>query len=145
MTRVNGRSYPYFTGILRRKYGQLKGLADDLLSDRERVTHDMEHVGAVLLMFDPIADLDAIAPIRPYKVDRGRWHRDALKMLREANQPMTVIELAQRVIALRGVSEEDTRTRTSIVCGLHGVLGRLKGQGLVTASRGRPRRWAITR
>ena len=71
MTRA-ARPDLYFTGILRRKDAQLKGLAGDLLSDQARITRDMEHVGAVLLMFDPAADLDTIAPIRPYKPARGR-------------------------------------------------------------------------
>ncbi|HEX3920468.1 MAG TPA: hypothetical protein VHW60_24265 [Caulobacteraceae bacterium] len=141
MTRA-ARPNLYFTGILKRKYGQLKGLAADLLEDRPRIATDMEHVGAVLLMFDPAADLDAIAPIRPYKPARGRWNRDAMKVLREANGPLTAIELARRVIMLRGVPDEDTRTRTSIVCSLHAVLRRLERQGLVTVT-GKPRRWAI--
>jgi hypothetical protein len=141
MTRAR-RPNLYFTGILRRKLGQLKGLAGDLFSDQAQIAADMEHIGAVLLMFDPAADLDAIAPIRPYKAHRGRWSRDALKVLREANQPLTAIELAQRVIKLRGVADEDTRTRASIVCGLHAVLERLEGRGVVR-EQGSPKRWAI--
>jgi hypothetical protein len=143
MTRA-ARPNLYFTGILRRRYGQLKGLALDLLQDRARIAADMEHVGAVLLMFDPAADLDQIAAIRPYKPARGRWNRDAMKVLREANCPLTAIELARRVIALRDVPDDDTRTRTSIVCSVHAVLRRLERQGLVRAT-GKPQRWAIAR
>jgi hypothetical protein len=141
MTR-GARPNLYFTGILRKKLGRLKGQAAELFADRERIARDIEHVGAVLLMFDPAADLDAIAPIRPYKPARGRWNRDAMKVLREANRPLTTVELAQRVIMLRGVADEDTRTRASIVCGLHAVLKRLERQGLV-AGVGRPKRWAV--
>ena len=144
MTR-GARPNLYFTGILRKKYGQLKGLSGELLADRVRIARDMEHVGAVLLMFDPAADLDAIAPIRPYKPTRGRWNRDAMKVLREANAPLTVIELAQRVIMLRGVTDDDTRTRVSIVCSLHAVLRRLERMGLVEVTSGRPKRWSIVR
>ena len=143
MTRAS-RPNIYFTGILRRKYGQLKGLAGDLLSNQAKVGRDMEHVGAVLLMFDPAADLDAIPAIRPYRGQRRRWNRDAMKILRETNQSLTVIEIAQRVIMLRGVAADDTRTRTSIVCGLHAVLGRLERQGLVTVT-GKPSQWSIAR
>jgi hypothetical protein len=141
MTRA-ARPNLYFTGILKRKYGQLKGLSAELLEDRARIARDMEHVGAVLMMFDPGADLDAIATIRPYKPQRGRWNRDAMKVLREASGPLTVIELAQRVIRLRDVADEDTRTRSSIVCSLHAVLRRLERRGLVVGA-GRPKRWAI--
>jgi hypothetical protein len=141
MTR-GARPNLYFTGILRRKYGQLKGRATDLLEDRERIAVDMEHIGAVLLMFDPAADLAAIVAIRPYKPERGRWNRDAMKLLREAGEPIAAIELARRLITHRGVADDDTRTRNSIVCGLHGVLNRLERQGLVVRI-GKPRRWSV--
>jgi hypothetical protein len=140
---VARRPHLYLTGALRKKYAQLKGLAGDLLSDQAAIARDMEHLGAVILMFDPSEDLAAIAPIRPYKPMRGRWNRDALKVLREANRPMTVVELARRVIALRSVADEDTRTRTSIVCGLHAVLGRLEKRGFVESSGPRPKCWQI--
>jgi len=141
MTRAR-RPNLYFTGILRRKLGQLKGLAAEPSADQARIAADVEHVGAVLLMFDPAADLNAIAPIRPYKAHRGRWSRDAMKMLREANGPLTVAELAQRVMMLRGIGEDDTRTRASIVCRLHAVLERLEGRGLVRTGNA-PKRWAV--
>lgn len=142
MTR-GARPNHFGIGMLRRKYAQLKGQAGDLLSDHAQLATDLEHVGAVILMFDPAADLDAIAAIRPYKAHRGRWNRDAMKVLREADGPLTVVELAQRVVMLRGVADEDTRTRTSIVCSLHAVLRRLERRGWVVVSEGRPKRWAI--
>jgi hypothetical protein len=142
MTR-GARPNHYGIGMLRKKYAQLKGRADELFEDHAQLATDMEHVGAVLLMFDPAADLDAIAAIRPYKAHRGRWNRDAMKVLREANSPLTVIELAQRVVMLRDVADDDTRTRVSIVCSLHAVLKRLERRGWVTVSGGRPKRWAV--
>ena len=140
MTRPR-RPNLYLTGALRRKYGQLLGEARDLLADRPRIKADLEHVGAVLRMFDPDADLAAITPIRPYKARRGRWNRTALKILREANAPMRGRDLARRVMLAHGL-EPDFRTMVSIECSLQAVLLRLHRMGLVTIT-GKPRRWSI--
>jgi hypothetical protein len=86
MTRPR-RPNLYLTGALRRKYGQLLGEARDLLADRPRIKADLEHVGAVLRMFDPDVDLAAITPIRPYKARRGRWNRTALKNCGKPTHP----------------------------------------------------------
>jgi hypothetical protein len=144
MTR-GARPNLYFTGILRRKYGQLKGRATQPDADLALIVRDLEHVGAVLLMFDAAADLDAIPAIRPYKPHRGRWSRDAMKVLREANGSLTVAELAKRVAMLRDVSDGDEQTRQSIICSLHAVLRRLERRGFVVVTRERPMRWAAVR
>jgi len=67
-------------------------------------------------MFEPGADLATIPTIRQYKPRRGRWNRDAMKVLREANGPLAVAELAQRAAMLRDVSADDGPTRQSIIC-----------------------------
>ena len=125
-------------------YGQLKGESADLFADHGRIKTDMEHVGAVLRMFDQGIDLATIRPIRPYKPRRSRWSRTALKILREANAPMRGRDLARRVMAERGIDPNDFRTMVSIECSMQAVLLRLARRGLVVVS-GKPRRWAIAR
>src|SRR5258708_38445348 len=83
----------YLVMALRRRYGQAKGAGN---------ASDVEHLGAVILMFEPGADLAAIAPIRLYKPHRERWSRTALHILRTANAPMRARELARRVMAEHG-------------------------------------------
>jgi len=140
MTRPR-RPNLYLTGALRRKYGQLLGEARDLFADRARIKADLEHVGAVLRMFDPDVDLTTIKPIRPYREKRQRWSRDALAVLRKANEPMTARALANRVLTGRGVPLT-VPNQQRVECSLHAVLERLEGRGVVRASE-HPKRWAI--
>ncbi|SRR5258708_5082816 len=123
----------YLVMALRRRYGQAKGAGN---------ASDVEHLGAVILMFEPGADLAAIAPIRLYKPHRERWSRTALHILRTANAPMRARELARRVMAEHGADPDDEARLFSIQCSVQAVLGRLADQGAVVIS-GKPRRWSI--
>src|ERR1019366_1909822 len=100
----------YIVLTLRRKYGQLKGLLAYGNGDPQ-LTPDLGHVGAVLLMFAPDTDLDAIPLTRPYKLNRGRWSRTALQILRTANEPMTPTDLAHAVMLAKGLDPTDLATR----------------------------------
>src|SRR3984957_3871397 len=106
----------YLVMALKRRYGQAKGAHDAAAVD---------HLGAVILMFEPGADLAAIPSIRPYKAHRERWSRTALHVLRTANAPMRARELARRVMALPGVDPNDEARLFSIQCTVQAVLGRL--------------------
>ena len=121
---INRRRMPgrqaYVVTALRRKYAELKGLGDEAA---------MAHVGATLLLFSLSQDLAAIPAIRPYKGARERWMRTMLDTLRKANRPLTGRELAYAVMRERDVPLSDIKRLKSIECGLHGVLGRLEGQG----------------
>jgi hypothetical protein len=60
-------------------------------SDRLRLMSDLTHLAAVIRMFAPGEDVEAIKPVRQWRNRRGRanWSRLALDVLREANAPMT--------------------------------------------------------
>ena len=137
------RPYLYVINALRLKYGRLKGLLAANAGSNQ-LASDLAHVGAVLLMFDPGADLDAIPVRRPYKPHRERWSWTALRILRTADRPLRARELARMVMVAQGVDPTDHGRLVSISCGLQGVLGRLAAQGLVYTV-GKPRRWAVTR
>jgi hypothetical protein len=104
---------------------------------------DLAHLGAVILMFSPCEDLGAIAPIRPYKANRERWSRTALRILRTAERPLRTRELARMIMRARGVDLEDERRLVSIACTLQAVLGRMAVQGLIRVT-GKPRRWSVS-
>ncbi|HEY8004165.1 MAG TPA: hypothetical protein VIE16_08055 [Phenylobacterium sp.] len=135
------RPYLYVIRALREKYGKLKGLLAASPGSNQ-LASDLAHVGAVLAMFDPDADLDAVPVIRPYKPSRERWSRTALRILRTADRPLRARELARMVMVAQGVDPSDQRRLVSISCGLQAVLGRLADQGLVVTT-SKPRRWAV--
>ena len=132
----------YVIAALRRRYAKSKGELGDLFCDRERIKADMAHLGAVLVMFAPDADLAAIRPIRPYKAQGRRWSRTALDILRTANRPLKAFELARLVMSRQGVAP-DRRTMMTIAYSLQAVLARLQQRGLVVTT-GKPRRWSVT-
>lgn len=140
MTRAR-RPYLYVINALRQKYGKLRGF---LIVDpgSNQLADDLAHLGAVLRMFDPEIDLEAVPVIRPYKVKRERWSRTVLKVLRTSDRPLRALEIARTVMAMHGVDPDDRERMFSISCSLQAVLGRLAVKGLVAVT-DRPRRWAI--
>lgn len=140
MTKAR-RPHLYVINALRLKYARLKGQLA-LAPGSNQVVTDMAHVGAVLDMFDPALDLDAIPMRRPYKAQRERWSRTALRILRTSDKPLRARELARLVMTAHGVPLDDHKRLLSISCGMQAVLGRLQAQGLVVTT-GKPRRWAV--
>jgi hypothetical protein len=128
----------YALHALRRKYGQALGRLK--IGDPD-AAGDLEHLGPVILMFSPSEDLSAIKPIRPYPVNRDRWNREALTIMREERAPMTAREIAKRLLTARGV-EHTYRNLQRVECSLYVVLERLEGRGVVRESEA-PRRWAL--
>ncbi len=125
---------------LRRQYAKTLGLVE---TGDTTATQDLAHLAAVIRMFSPFEDLTAILPIRPYQPNRRRWSRDALDILREANGPMTVRELAERVLAGQG-AVVTWRALQGVEASLSAVLTRLERRGMV-AGADRPRLWSLPR
>src|SRR5580765_6351448 len=89
-----------------------------LLENRKqakRLATDMRHVEAVIRMFKPDYDLTAIAAKRRNKSNpwfkRGTLFRSAVDALRRAEAPMTWRELAQALIAAKGVTATSKQFR----------------------------------
>lgn len=126
---------------LKRKYGELKGRDAYLFADHAAIRADMAHVGAVLAMFDPGADLAAIPARRPKKPNGGRWTRTALGILKRANRPLKAYELARLVMSELGVPPRPrdavlNRMRLAVVARAAGGAG-LGAVGRETATMGR--------
>jgi hypothetical protein len=140
MTKAR-RPHLYVINALKRRYGLAKGqLAANPGSNQAAV--DLAHLAAVLVMFDPELDLASIPTVRPYKAQRERWSRTALRILRTSDRPLRARELARMVMTAHHVPLEDHKRLLSISCGLQAVLGRLQAHGLVYTV-GKPRRWAV--
>jgi hypothetical protein len=127
----------YVIAGLRRRYAKTLGL----IQAGGDHGQDLAHLGAVIRMFSPEADLAAIAPVRPYRENRQRWVRDALTVLRAANEPLTAREVAKRVLAARG-APLDPRNVKRGECALYAALATLEGDGVERTSN-RPKRWAL--
>ena len=127
---------------LRRQYGKTLGLLHSAHGDRVKLMADLAHLAAVIRMFRPGEDVEAIRPIRP-SVDRGatfrrQWSRLALDVLREAKEPLATREIAKRVAAREG--NTDPLAMVSIECSLHATLPK---RDCVVRVEGSPKRWAV--
>jgi len=122
---------------LKRQYGKTLGF----IGAGEDRADDLAALARVIRMFATDADLAEIKPIRPYPPNRDRWTRDALTILRQANEPMTARALARRVLEARGVALT-RRNLQRTECSFHATLERLEGDGVIRVGDG-PKRWAV--
>ena len=103
---------------------------------------DLAHLGAVIRMFAPEADVEAIKPIRGWTNRRGgnptKWARLALDILRQASAPMTSREITRRIMREEGLA--GSRTLYAIDCSLQVTLDKRVGEGIARVA-GSPKRW----
>ena len=130
----------YVLSGLRRQYAVTLGS----IRAGDNRAEDLAHLAAVLLMFSPAEDLSAIAPVRPYRANRGRWLAKALAVLRTANEPLSARALARRIMAAEGIPQADYKWFKALECGLYATLSALEGDGVVALA-GRPKRWMVER
>lgn len=120
---------------LRRKYAERLGAYDHAA---------LAHLAPVILMFSPDEDIAAIKPIRHHADHSGGkrqlWLGLALDILRTANGPMSVGEVAQRIAADRQIT--GLGARESIKSALNNAFKRREGDVLVAVGNG-PRRWSV--
>jgi hypothetical protein len=91
---------------------------------------DLTHLDATLRLFDPTIRLTEIRPRRRYV--RNAWfrHGECLRLiydaLREAAQPVTTRELAERIMQIKALPAADARTRDLLQRTLLASLNRAK-------------------
>ena len=123
---------------LKRQYAKTLGFIR-LGEDRAA---DLDHLAAVIHMFNPAEDLTAIKPIRPYRPKRERWNREAIAILKASGAPMTSREIAEAILEARGIpyTYQDMKR---IQCSLYADMARLEGRGVNTVADA-PRRWLLS-
>lgn len=120
---------------LRRRYAETLG--------GQHPADDLEPLAAVIRMFSPSEDLNAIEAIRPYVNRRGRWGpvwaRATIEVLRTANAPMSAAEIARRVLADRGMDGDQAAFKNV----QSSILTTLRTKPGVFRSGGGPVRWSL--
>ena len=99
------------TGLTKRR-AELSGEADTLRTRLAAIGTDLGHLDAVIRQFDPEHDIAGIRPKRPRGPNTarpGEMSRYVLGVLREAQGPLTTVEVAQRFMTDRGVDAADGR------------------------------------
>jgi hypothetical protein len=117
-------------------------------AERVRLATDMQHVEAVLKMFDPEYNVRAIAARASRRRIRGSSVAPCSGKpwaLRNATAPMTVTEIAHAVLAANNLTEVATRKRRlGIERGIRATLEDHAGKGTVERiGEGVPKRWKL--
>jgi len=107
----------------------------------------MIHVEAVIRLFDPAYNVRSIAARRRYKGNawfkRGTILRHALDVLRKAQGPLTARELAERMLAARGVVGVTPKAMRSLIASVQTSLVNHEGKTVRRVGEGMPGRWQI--
>jgi len=74
---------------------------------------------------------------------RGTLFRAALDVLRGATAPMTVREVADAILAAKGIRDATAKQRAGIEAGVRSSLENHAGKTVERVGEGVPRRWRI--
>ena len=115
---------------LRDKRSELAGLVKSLEQKLGEHRSALTHLDATLRLFDPEIRPEEIRPRQPRT--RSVWFRpgECLRLvydvLRDASQPLTTREIAERVTGMKGLANGDERSRALIQKVVLGSLGRAR-------------------
>ncbi len=130
-----------------RLHADLGGRILENRKEAKRLAESMKHVEAVIRLFDPAYDVTRIAARRRYKGNawfkRGTILRHALDVLRKAQGPLTAREIAERMLAARGVAGPTPKAMRSLIASVQTSLVNHDGKTVVRAGEGMPARWRI--
>jgi hypothetical protein len=112
-----------------------------------RLAEDAKAVEAVIRMFDPEFNARAISARRRVTGNpwfkRGTLFRHAIDTLRTAVAPLTVRELADAVLAAKGITDATERQHEMLQQALRSSLENNVGKTVERAAEGIPMRWRI--
>lgn len=139
-------NHPTLSALIK-LHAEIGGKIIDNKKQAKKLAQDMQHVEAVIRMFAPGYNVASIAAKRRNKSNpwfkRGTLYRSALDVLREAGEPLTARQIAERVLARRHVTNATTKQVRDLQAGIHSSLRNHKGGGVVIAGEGLPRRWTL--
>lgn len=121
---------PHVISALSNKRAELAGIVNQLERQLEQQQANLAHLDATMRLFDPDIRPNKIRP----KQQRARsiWFRpgECLRLiydaLREAAQPMTTRQLAERIMRVKAMPTADDRQRELVQKTLLGLLNRAK-------------------
>lgn len=148
MTRVfNAHPKHPVIPYLVRLHADLGGQIQANKAEAIRLAEAMRHVEAVLKLFSPDYNVQAISVRRRQRTNpwfkRGTLFREALDVLRKATAPMTCREITDAVLAGKGITDADKRQRLGIDQGIRSCLESKAGKAVQRVGEGTPKRWKV--
>lgn len=113
-----------------RLHADLGGRIDANRREAERLADAMQHVEAVIRLFDPGYDVRRISARRRNRENpwykRGHMYRSVLDALRNASEPLTTKAIARHMLVARGIAEPSADDVRYLEAGVRSCLaGRL--------------------
>jgi hypothetical protein len=131
---------------LQDKFRRIKGQISALDVQASQLRTALDHIEAVIRMFQADWRAENEAAVVPYKPSRwqrrGEGIKTALEVLRDATKPMTTREIVIEVWERKVLPMPPRQELYQITSTFNMALGRRIGQGVVRIE-GRPPRWAI--
>jgi hypothetical protein len=121
---------PHVIGALRNKRAELAGMLRQLEQQLGQQRANLAHVDATMRLFDPDIRPKDIRPKQPR--ERNAWFRqgECLRLiydeLREATQPVTTRELAERIMRVKAIPAADNDRRERVQKTLLSSLNRAR-------------------
>ena len=97
---------------------ELSGAIEKMQGELQQLHADLAALDAVIRQFDPEYPVGSIRPKyrrAPAAAEFGAMSRTVLDVLRRAGEPITAAEIAQRIIAERGLNAGDRALRSTMV------------------------------
>ncbi|MBA3834223.1 MAG: hypothetical protein H0X34_20485 [Chthoniobacterales bacterium] len=120
----------HVVGALRNKRAELAGVVSQLEKQVAQQRMNLTHLDATMRLFDPQVRPNEIRPKQ--QRERSAWFRsgECLRLiydeLRDATQPMTTRDLAERIMRVKVMPTTDDRRRELVQKTLLGSLNRAK-------------------
>lgn len=137
---------PHIISILTKKHAKLQGELRKSDQRSRALIKDLYHIEHVIRMYRREWEPKQVKPIRPRKPSQWRRARvgirHALEVLKQAEAPLTSVELALKALERAGEPIPDKWAVWSIANSFGTSLSRHVGKGVVMVE-GRPRRWSI--
>ena len=131
---------------LEKLHAELGGKIKDNRREAVRLGKCMRHVEAVLKMLEPGCSVRGIS-VRRRKPNpwfrRGTVYREALNVLRAAKGPMTGREIAEAMLAAKGITALPRRTVSNLGKSVLSSFQNHKGRAVVAVGEGTPSRWQL--
>lgn len=133
--------------FLVRLHADLGGKLRENRKEAKRLAESMKHVEAVIRLFDPAYEVGRIAARRRYKGNpwfkRGTVLRRALDVLRTAEAPLMVREIAERMLKAKGIANAKPNALNDLSNGVRISLRKYEGKGVARVGDGMPGRWIV--
>jgi hypothetical protein len=113
------------------KHREIAGLIEAKRRELDRLVADLEAIEHTIRLFDPDAQLGRAKPLpSPHAAFKGEMRRDIMAALRAATEPLTSLDIARQVIAVRKLPD-DPKTVTMMRKRAGAAMWKLKAKGWV--------------